>query len=52
MIPFIDLAAQQRRIRASLDRRMAKVLAEGQYILGPEVDELENALTAFAGASH
>ncbi|MBK8769349.1 MAG: DegT/DnrJ/EryC1/StrS family aminotransferase [Rhizobiales bacterium] len=52
MIPFIDLGAQQRKIRASLDRRMAKVLTEGQYILGPEVDELENALTAFAGASH
>lgn len=52
MIPFIDLAAQQERIRVSLEARMAKVLAHGQYILGPEVAELEEALVAFTGATH
>lgn len=52
MIPFIDLTAQQERIRVSLEARMAKVLKHGQYILGPEVAELEQALEAFTGAKH
>ena len=52
MIPFIDLAAQQERIRSSLEERMAKVLEHGQYILGPEVAELEEALVTFTGATH
>lgn len=52
MIPFINLAAQQERIRVSLEARMAKVLKHGQYILGPEVAELEQALIAFTGAKH
>jgi UDP-2-acetamido-2-deoxy-ribo-hexuluronate aminotransferase len=49
---FIDLGAQQRRIRASLDSRMAKVLEHGQYILGPEVAELECDLARRAGVKH
>lgn len=52
MIPMIDLAAQQERIRQSLDVRIAKVLAHGHYILGPEVAELEERLSAFTGAAH
>lgn len=51
-IPFIDLAAQQTRIRDRIDARMHKVLAHGQYIMGPEVAELEAALCAYTGARH
>jgi UDP-2-acetamido-2-deoxy-ribo-hexuluronate aminotransferase len=47
---FIDLQAQQARIKAQLDARIAQVLAHGQYILGPEVDELEERLADFTGA--
>jgi UDP-2-acetamido-2-deoxy-ribo-hexuluronate aminotransferase len=49
---FIDLGTQQERIRASIDARMAAVLAHGQYILGPEVAELESELARRAGAKH
>jgi UDP-2-acetamido-2-deoxy-ribo-hexuluronate aminotransferase len=52
MIPFIDLAQQQERIRPQVEAAMARVLAHGQYILGPEVDELERALSAYTGAQH
>ena len=50
--PFVDLAAQQARIRPALDRRIAAVLGHGRYVLGPEVAELEQRLAAFAGAAH
>lgn len=49
---FIDLAAQQERIKPDLDRRLAAVLAHGRYILGPEVQELEQRLADFVGVSH
>lgn len=49
---FIDLDAQQARIRSSLDARMAAVLAHGQYILGPEVAILEQDLARRAGVKH
>lgn len=52
MMPFIDLKAQMERIRPQLDRNMAKVLAHGQFILGPEVGELEARLAAYTGAPH
>ena len=52
MIPFVDLAAQQERIKEELDSRIARVLAHGKYILGPEVDELEERLASFAGVDH
>lgn len=52
MIPFIDLAAQQARIKPALDAGIARVLAHGKYILGPEVSELEDRLAAFTGATH
>ena len=51
-IPFIDLAAQQARIRGRLDAALHRVLAHGQYIMGPEVAELEARLSAFCGAPH
>ena len=41
MIPFIDLKAQQDRIKEDLNRRIQKVLDHGQYIMGPEVKELD-----------
>ena len=47
---FIDLAAQQARIRDKVDARIASVLDHGKYIMGPEVAELETALSAFCGA--
>ena len=50
MIPFIDLKTQQERIRTQLDAAIARVLAHGQYILGPEVAELEKRLAEFCGA--
>ena len=46
---FIDLAAQQARIRADVDAGIAGVLDHGRYIMGPEVAELEAALAAFVG---
>ncbi|MDG4647143.1 DegT/DnrJ/EryC1/StrS aminotransferase family protein [Roseibacterium sp. SDUM158017] len=49
---FIDLAAQQARLRSQIDARIAAVLDHGQYIMGPEVAELEHKLAAFCGASH
>ncbi len=49
---FIDLKTQQAAIKPELDRRIAAVLAHGQYIMGPEVAELETALAAFAGTKH
>jgi dTDP-4-amino-4,6-dideoxygalactose transaminase len=49
---FIDLAAQQRLIAKKLNANIAKVLAHGQYINGPEVRELENALAVYVGVRH
>lgn len=51
-IPFIDLAAQQSRLRGGIDRAIARVLDEGQYIMGPEVGRLERQLAEFCGAKH
>lgn len=52
MIEFIDLKAQQARIKVQLDAAIARVLQHGQYILGPEVVELEEKLAAYTGAKH
>ncbi len=49
---FIDLKAQQARIRPELDRRIAAVLDHGQYVLGPEVRELEERLADYVGVKH
>lgn len=51
-IPFIDLKAQQARIAADLRTRLDRVLEHCQFILGPEVAELEAALAEFCGARH
>jgi len=51
-LPFIDLAAQQRRIAPQVEEAIARVLAHGQYIMGPEVIALEKALSEFCGARH
>lgn len=52
MIPFVDLAAQQDRLRSRIETGIARVLAHGQYILGPEVAELEEKLAAYTGAAY
>ncbi len=49
---FIDLKSQQKRIRKDLDTRMAKELDHGQYILGPEINELEEKLAKYVGVKH
>lgn len=49
---FVDLAAQQARIKDKIDANIQAVLSHGKYILGPEVLELEEKLAAFAGAKH
>jgi UDP-2-acetamido-2-deoxy-ribo-hexuluronate aminotransferase len=51
-VPFLDLKAQQARIAADLRRRLDTVLEHCQFILGPEVRELEEALAHFCGATH
>src|SRR6202011_217286 len=51
-IPFIDIAAQRRRLGGRVDAAVARVLDHCQFILGPEVRELEAALAAFCGARH
>ena len=52
MIEFIDLKAQQSRIKAEIDAGIQRVLAHGQYILGPEVEELEEKLATYVGAKY
>ncbi|MEX0287225.1 MAG: DegT/DnrJ/EryC1/StrS family aminotransferase [Paracoccaceae bacterium] len=52
MMQFIDLAAQQSKIRDRIDARIASVLDHGSYIMGPEVREFEAALADFCGAKH
>ena len=50
MIPFIDLKAQQKLIRDKIDERIKIVLDHGQYILGPEVKELERKLSIYTNS--
>ena len=51
-VPFIDIAAQRRRLGKSVDEAVGRVLAHCQFINGPEVTQLEAALAAFSGAKH
>jgi dTDP-4-amino-4,6-dideoxygalactose transaminase len=51
-IPFIDVAAQRRRLGTAIDDAVARVLAHCQFIQGPEVHVLEAELAAFCGARH
>ena len=52
MIEFIDLKAQQARLKDKIEAGIQNVLTHGQYILGPEVKELEEKLAAYVGAKH
>lgn len=52
MLPFIDLKAQQKLLRADIDARLQAVLDHGAYIMGPEVKELEAELGKWAQAKH
>lgn len=49
---FIDLQAQYQRIAADIQTRMQKVFEHGQYILGPEVGEVEDQMAQFVGVKH
>ncbi|RUT67564.1 aminotransferase DegT, partial [Flavobacterium cupreum] len=49
---FIDLKAQYLDLREAINTRIQGVLEHGQYIMGPEVAELEAALAAYTGARH
>ncbi len=51
-IPFIDVAAQRRRLGPAIDGAVARVLAHCQFILGPEVRTLEAELAQFCGVRH
>src|SRR4029079_17487231 len=51
-VPFIDIAAQRRRLGKSIDEAVARVLNHCQFINGPEVTALEAALAKFSGAKH
>jgi dTDP-4-amino-4,6-dideoxygalactose transaminase len=51
-IPLIDLASQQAIIRDRIDAAIGRVLNHGQYIMGPEVSELEDALATFSSSPH
>lgn len=49
---FIDLKTQYRALQQEIDSRLRQVLGHGQFILGPEVAELEGELTVYTGARH
>src|ERR1700716_4053168 len=51
-VPFIDIGAQRRRLGQSIDDAVGRVLTHCQFINGPEVTQLEAALSAFSGARH
>lgn len=51
-IDFIDLKAQYAALKPEIDARIQRVLDHGQYIMGPEVRELEDRLEDFSGAAH
>ncbi|MFY8118271.1 MAG: DegT/DnrJ/EryC1/StrS family aminotransferase, partial [Roseateles sp.] len=51
-MPFIDLKSQYAALKSSVDARIQRVLDHGQYIMGPEVKELEEQLAAHVGVQH
>jgi dTDP-4-amino-4,6-dideoxygalactose transaminase len=51
-VPFIDIGAQRRRLGASIDEAVGRVLTHCQFINGPEVTQLEAELAAYTGAQH
>lgn len=52
MMPFVDLTAQQQRLGSRLEAAIAAVLRHGQFVLGPEVAELERHLARRVGVAH
>ena len=52
MIPFVDLKTQYQALKSEIQERIERVLNHGQYIMGPEVKELEEKLAAYVGAKH
>jgi dTDP-4-amino-4,6-dideoxygalactose transaminase len=52
MIPFIDLRSQYADLKSVLDPAILGVLAHGQYVLGPEVGQLERELADYVGVRH
>jgi UDP-2-acetamido-2-deoxy-ribo-hexuluronate aminotransferase len=52
MMQFIDLTTQQKRIRERIESNIQTVLSHGQYILGPEIKELEERLAEYVGIEH
>ncbi|MGC4028215.1 MAG: DegT/DnrJ/EryC1/StrS family aminotransferase [Steroidobacteraceae bacterium] len=51
-IPFIDLKAQYEALKPQIQGRINRVLEHGQYIMGPEVKELEEKLATYTGSKH
>ena len=51
-IPFIDLKAQYKALQPQIQERINRVLEHGQYIMGPEVKELEEKLQNYTGAKY
>ena len=49
---FIDLAAQYKHLKSKIDKRIQNVLDHGKYIMGPEVQELEEKLAEYVGVKH
>jgi dTDP-4-amino-4,6-dideoxygalactose transaminase len=52
IVKFIDLAAQYNHLKSRIDTRIQTVLDHGQYIMGPEVAELEDRLAEYVGVKH
>ncbi|QRV25199.1 DegT/DnrJ/EryC1/StrS family aminotransferase [Marinomonas foliarum] len=52
MMQFIDLAAQYKHLKTKIDKRIQDVLNHGHYIMGPEVQELEEKLAEYVGVKH
>lgn len=52
LLPFIDLKSQYAALKTDIDARIQRVLDHGQYIMGPEVKELEAKLAAYVGVKH
>jgi len=51
-MPFVDLQAQKRRLNGQIEAAVQRVIDHGQYVLGPEVGELERSLAARASVGH
>jgi dTDP-4-amino-4,6-dideoxygalactose transaminase len=52
VVPFLDLRRQTEALRSPLDAAVAAVLDGGRYVLGPVVEEFEQAFASFCGAGH